>query len=97
MVFAFPWLWGLPLAFLRARGARRGGYCSRVVGSDVSRLRCVSCASAACAFGVSVALAAQLSILVRAPRRRCGRAPPETSFYRPSSAIGMFAGRMVAF
>ena len=39
MVFAFPWLWGLPLAFLRARGARRGGYCSRVVGSDVSRLR----------------------------------------------------------
>ena len=59
MVFAFPWLGGLPLAFLRARGARRGGYCSRVVGSDVSRLRCVSCASATCAFGLSaVALAA---------------------------------------
>ena len=58
MVFAFPWLGGLPLAFLRARGARRGGYCSRVVGSDASRLRCVSCASVVCAIGVSVALAA---------------------------------------
>ena len=41
MGFAFPWLWGLPLAFLRARGARCGGYCLSVVVSDGSRSRCV--------------------------------------------------------
>ena len=99
MVFAFPWLWGLPLAFLRARGARRGGYCSRVVGSDVSRLRCVSCASAACAFGVSLLRSRPPALnFVRGLRAEGGLGVAGGVFYRPSSAIGMCAGgRMVAF
>ena len=96
MVFAFPWLGGLPLAFLRARGARRGGYCSRAVGSDVSRLRCVSCASATCGFASLCYARAWLSIFVRAPRggvveRRRRRV------LSSSSAIGMCGGGMVAF
>ena len=71
MVFAFPWLWGLPLAFAGRGAARCGGYrfCAFVVmcRAALRRVR----AAAACAFGVYVALAgpwAQLSIIVRAPR-----------------------------
>ena len=100
MVFAFPWLGGLPLAFLRARGARRGGYCSRVVVSDVSRLRCVSCASAACAFGVSVARSrpsSQLSIISAGSATEVWSGAAGDVSYRASSAIGMCAGGMVAF
>ena len=43
MVFAFPWLWGLPLAFLRARGGSVGRLPLLCVCSDVSR-SAASCA-----------------------------------------------------
>ena len=99
MVFAFPWLWGLPLLFAGRGAARWGGYrfCAFVVmcRAALRRVR----AAAACAFGVYVALAgpwAQLSIIVRAPRgglveRRRRRLLP--------SVVGDWdvCGRMVAF
>ena len=99
MVFAFPWLWGLPCAIAGRGAVRCGGYrfCAFVVmcRAALRRVR----AAAACAFGVYVALAgpwAQLSIIVRAPRggvvgRRRRRALP--------SVVGDWdvCGRTVAF
>ena len=93
-------LWGLPLAFAGRGAARWGGYrfCAFVVmcRAALRRVR----AAVARAFGVSVALAAQLSISAGSS---AGSATEVWSgaagdvFYRPSSAIGMCAGGMVAF
>ena len=71
MVFAFPWLWGLPCAIAGAGPARWGGYrfCAIVVMRRAA-LRLVR-VGGGCAFG-SLCCArgpwAQLSIIVRAPR-----------------------------
>ena len=93
-------LWGLPLAFAGRGAARWGGYrfCAFVVmcRAALRRVR----AAVARAFGVSVALAAQLSISAGSSAGSATEvwsgAAGDVS-YRASSAIGMCAGGMVAF
>ena len=92
MVFAFPWLWGLPCAIAGRGAARCGGYrfCAFVVMCRAALRR--GRAAAACAFGVSVALAAQLSIIACGLRAEGWFAAAGDVPYGPSSAIGMCAG-----
>ena len=76
--FCLPLAAGAALGFCGARGGSVWRLPLLCVCSDVSR-RAASCArAAACAFGVSSCARGPLSIIARAPRRRCGRAPPET-------------------
>ena len=87
-----PLLWGLPCAIAGRGAARWGGYrfCAFVVmcRAALRRVR----AAAARAFGVSVALAAQLSIIARGLRAEEWLGVAGDVFCRPSSAIGMRAG-----
>ena len=92
-----PLLWGLPCAIAGRGAARWGGYrfCAFVVMCRAALRR--GRAAAACAFGVSVALAAQLSIISAGSATEVWSGAAGDVFYRPSSAIGMCGGGMVAF
>ena len=97
MVFAFPWLRGLPLAFC-GRGARGAAATARAWLVAMSRACAASLARRRRKLLTSLsALAAQLSIIECGLRGEGWLGVVGDVSYCPSSAIGMCAGVMVAF